>query len=247
MFVPVPLVWNTLFITVTTPLSAVVCSSVRHISIGARFSHLIGFYHHFRCEVTGVPGVISEGGSSARQQLSEEGEEGGEMRNLVSAKLGFISALLSSFSLFPFRFLFTFIFIFFPPPSCCCTPSCVLVCCCCGSSVCKCVCVCVCVHHWGLRSLVMSHLSSSLAPHEAQVNYLHTNIPSLSKLWLQSLPCYIVWLCPTDDADLYLYLHILCLSSLSPAPASHSHNQNISQNPHDININIVSYSWIFLV
>lgn len=60
----------------TTPLSVVVCSSVRHISIGARFSHLIGFYHHFRCEVTGVPGVISEGGSNARRQLSKERERG---------------------------------------------------------------------------------------------------------------------------------------------------------------------------
>lgn len=94
----------------TAPLSVVVCSSVRHFSAGARFSHLIGFYHHFRCEVTGVPGVISEGGLNARRQLSRgrgsgwgcEGEGGGCQLHLCPFVLlcGTISSL-KSLSIFP--------------------------------------------------------------------------------------------------------------------------------------------------
>lgn len=69
----------------------------------------------------------------------------------------------------------------------------------------------------------MSHLSSSLAPHETQVNYLHTDISSLSKLWLQIRFCCIVWLCPIDDTDLYLYLHIFSLSfSVYSVPPFHT-------------------------
>lgn len=38
---------------------------LRHISNEARFSRLIGFYHHSKCEVTGALSVISEGEAAA--------------------------------------------------------------------------------------------------------------------------------------------------------------------------------------
>lgn len=85
----------------TAPLSVVVCSSVRHFSAGARFSHLIGFYHHFTCEVTGVPGVISEGGLNTRRPLSRE------RRKVVVGGGRFISIFSSSFvELFSLSFFF---------------------------------------------------------------------------------------------------------------------------------------------
>lgn len=148
----------------------------------------------------------------------------------------FISVLLSSFvELFPLLK----VFLFFPPFSCYYTLSCTFVCCCWASVVCKlvsvcCVCVCVCVRRWGLRSLVMSHLSSSLAPRETQVNYLHTNIPTPSKLRLQSRLCCSVCLCPIDDADLYLYLHIFSSSFSSILCPSHftlSQPKHIRKSP----------------
>lgn len=57
------------------------------LQFGTTFSHLIVFYRYFTCELTGVLGIMTEEGDDrkAAAELCDRG--GGEMRNLVSAKV----------------------------------------------------------------------------------------------------------------------------------------------------------------
>lgn len=109
VFKPVPSVWNTLSSQYDSIVS---CYFLFCLVSCPRFSHVIGFYHHFRCEVTGVRSVISEGGSNARRQLSKEGWGRGGIWPQPSADS---SLPFLSFSFCGIVF-FTFFKIFFTPP-----------------------------------------------------------------------------------------------------------------------------------
>lgn len=70
MFVPRPLVWNTLFTTEQLHCLYSFALELDEFPL-VRDSHVrLAFYHHLRCEVTGVSSVIAVGGSNRRWQLN---------------------------------------------------------------------------------------------------------------------------------------------------------------------------------
>lgn len=224
------------------PLSLVICSSsVRHISTGARFSHLIGFYHHFRCEVTGVWGVIAEGGSSSRRQLSEEREEEGEeMRNSVSVKFRFVSVLLSSFSCCGTVFSLLS-FILFPPPSCRCTLSCVRVCCCCGF-----VCKCVCTHTVPLGAPISRHVSSVIlisSPRGTGELFTHQYFLTLQTVATESASLYCLLVSYWWYWPLLVVLHSLFVS---PPISCHPSRTLTTETYHKIPMTFISTLFLTL-
>lgn len=180
------------------PLFVLVCSWVRRISIGPRFSRQIGFlsplkvWSH-RCIKCNRSGRVEQEVAAELSKIRTGG--GGERRNLASAKHRFIYVLSSSFSLCGIVFSLR-LFYLFPTPFL--LPYSVFV------LVRLCLNVCVCVNHCGIQSGIMSHLSSLLSPPQG-TGELFARQYSLTLQTMATESAYCVFLlCPIDDIDLYL-------------------------------------------